>query len=108
MAEILMAQFDVYRNPSERTRRAMPWLLSVQHDGVSETSSVLVIPLATPLKLSTASRLYPTFQIQGRAFMMLTPDMASLPRSLLKTPVVSLADQRASIVAAVDILFVRS
>lgn len=103
-----MAQFDVYRNPSERTRRAMPWLLSVQHDGVSETSSVLVIPLAHPLKLPSASRLYPVFDIQGRTFMLLTPDMASLPRSLLKSPVASMADQRARIIAALDILFVGS
>lgn len=103
-----MAQFDVYRNPSERTRRAMPWLLSVQHDGVSETVSVLAIPLVAPLKLRSASRLYPVFDIQGRAFMLLTPDMASLPRSLLKAPVVSLAAERARIIAALDVLFAGS
>lgn len=103
-----MAQFDVYRNPSERTRRAMPLLLAVQHDGVSETSSVLMVPLVSPLRAKEQSRLYPIVDIEARQYMVLTPDLASLPRSVLGEPVANLEDERNRLVAALDILFVGS
>src|SRR5262245_19896273 len=108
MAEVLMAQFDVYRNPSERTRRAMPLLLVVQHDSVSESSSVMVIPFAAPLKISSSSRLYPVFKVGQKEYMLLTPDMASMPRAALKEPVASLAQERNRIIAALDLLFAGS
>jgi toxin CcdB len=103
-----MAQYDVYRNPTERTRRAIPYLIAVQHDAISETASVVVVPLVTPLKAVQSSRLYPLFSIGGKEHMLLTPDIASLPRSVLSEPVASLANERAQIVAALDILLVGS
>ena len=75
-----MAQYDVYRNPSQRTQRAIPLLLAVQHDGTSETASVVMVPLVVPLKAKRHSRLYPLFSIAGKEYMLLTPDLASLPR----------------------------
>jgi toxin CcdB len=108
MAQVLMAQFDVYRNPSARTRRSIPLLLAVQHDGVSETNSVLMVPLVSPLKTLRQSRLYPVVDIENRQYMMLTPDMASLPRSVLAAPIGNLRTERNKIVAAIDILFVGS
>jgi toxin CcdB len=101
-----MAQYDVHRNPSERTRRAIPLLLTVQHDVVSETSSVLMVPLVQPLK--AASKLYPVFEIDGKKYMMLTPDRAAFPRALLGPPVATLLSERSRIVAALDILLVGS
>lgn len=99
-----MGHLDVYLNPSDRTRKAMPLLLQVQHDVVSETTSVLMAPLVRPLK--AASRLYPVFTIDGKEYMLLPPDMASLPRAVLGEPVGSLRAERNRIVAALDILFV--
>lgn len=101
-----MAQYDVYRNPSERTRRTIPYLLAVQHDAISETASVVMVPLVPPLRTSKPSRLYPQFTIDGKDYMMLTPDLASLPRSALSTPVANLTRDRNKIVAALDILLV--
>ncbi len=103
-----MAQYDVYRNPSDRTRRAIPLLLAVQHDSISETASVVMIPLVTPLKSTRSSRLYPLLSIGGKDYMLLTPDLASLPRSLLSEPVANLLAEREKIVAALDILLVGS
>ena len=101
-----MAQYDVYRNPSQRTQRAIPLLLAVQHDGTSETASVVMVPLVVPLKAKRHSRLYPLFSIAGKEYMLLTPDLASLPRAVLREPVATLVGERDRIVAALDILLV--
>ena len=100
-----MAQYDVYRNPSQRTQRAIPLLLAVQHDGTSETASVVMV---APLKAKRHSRLYPLFAIASKEYMLLTPDLASLPRAVLREPVANLEGERAKIVAALDILLVGS
>ena len=103
-----MAQYDVYRNPSQRTQRAIPLLLAVQHDGTSETASVVMVPLVAPLKAKRHSRLYPLFAITGKEYMLLTPDLASLPRVVLGEPIATLVGERDKIVAALDILLVGS
>jgi toxin CcdB len=103
-----MAQFDVYRNPSDRSRRVMPYLVAVQHDGVSETASVLMVPAVAPLKGAGSSRLYPKVTIGQKQYTLLTPDMASLPRAVLGDPIENVAEARDRIIAALDILFVGS
>lgn len=99
-----MGQYDVYRNPTPRTRRAMPFLLILQADLVSETDSVIVAPL-TPLMRPAGSRLYPEFEVDGKKHMLLTPDLASIPRSALTERVGSLSEEWSRITAAIDILF---
>lgn len=99
-----MRQYDVFRNPSPRSRKAMPYLVVLQHDVVCETQSVIVAALAPALK-RPPSRLYPDFEIEGRMHTLLTPDLASLPRSALIDRVTSLREQWPRIDAALDILF---
>ncbi len=99
-----MRQYDVYRNPGPRTRKAMPYVLVLQSDLLSETEAVIVAALTPAISPST-SRLYPAFEIAGQAHTLLTPDMASIPRDALVTWVKSLADEWSRITAAIDILF---
>lgn len=99
-----MRQYDVYRNPSARTRKAIPLLVVLQHDVVSDTDSVIVAGLAPALK-RPASRLYPDFEIDGRKYTLLTPDLASFPRGALQDPVASLHKEWVHIDGALDILF---
>ena len=108
MAEVLMRQFDVFRNPSAGTRKAMPYLMVLQHDRVSETSFVIVAALVPPLKSGVASRLYPVLRFDGRELMLLTPDLASLPRAVLKQRIANLDHERSRIIAALDLLFAGS
>jgi toxin CcdB len=103
-----MRQFDVFRNPSARTRKVMPYLIVLQHDRVSETSFVIVAALVPPLKSDGRSRLYPVFRLEGRELMLLTPDLASLPRTALKQRIANLEQERDRIIAAIDLLFVGS
>lgn len=39
-------QFDVYRNPSERTRDYQPYFMIIQHDYYDDLSTRLIIPLS--------------------------------------------------------------
>ena len=82
----------------------MPYLVVLQADVVSETESVIVAPLTSSVS-SEGSRLYPEFEIDGRIFTLLTPDLASLPRHVLTDRVASLANEWNRVTAAIDILF---
>ena len=103
-----MRQFDVYRNPSAISRTAFPFLIVLQHDRVTGTYAIIVAPLVPPFVTAPASRLYPIVNVNGREFMMLTPDLASLPRSLFKQRTANLDDQRDKIIGALDLLFAGS
>jgi toxin CcdB len=103
-----MQQCDVFRNPSVQTRKAMPYLIVLQHDRGSETSYVIVAALVPPLKSGIASRLYPVLQVEGKQLMLLTPDLASLPRTALKQRIANLEHERSRIIAALDLLFAGS
>lgn len=99
-----MRQYDVYRNPNTRRRKAMPFLVVLQADVVAETDSVIVAALA-PLEMQSPSRLYPEFEVEGYSYTLLTPDLASVPREALVDRVGSLASEWPRIAAAIEVLF---
>ncbi|MCC7252649.1 CcdB family protein [Hyphomicrobium sp.] len=99
-----MRQYDVYRNPTPRTRKHLPYLVILQADLVSETESVIVAPLTADV-VSDGSRLYPEFEVRGQSYTLLTPDLASVPRDALKDRVTSLSAEWSRVTAAIDILF---
>lgn len=96
-----MRQYDVFQNPSPRTRKLIPYLVVLQSDLVSETDAVIVAPLSR----SEGSRLYPQFAVADGYYTLLTPDLASIPRVALTERVTNLAKDWNRITAAVDILF---
>ena len=99
-----MRQYDVFRNPTPRSRKAIPFIVVLQHDVVADTDSVIVAGLARAL-MRPPHRLYPDFEIEGRLYTLLTPDLASFPREVLQNSVASLRSEAARIDAALDILF---
>jgi len=100
-----MAQFDVYRNPDATSRVRIPYLLDVQSDLLDALTTRIVVPLCKPDVLGgkSAERLNPAFDIEGRKFLMLTPELAGVPRKVLGQRVGNLAIHRAEIIAALDI-----
>ncbi|EOI5915063.1 CcdB family protein [Enterobacter hormaechei] len=38
-------QFDVYRNPSDRTREYQPYFMIIQHDFYDDLSTRLIVPI---------------------------------------------------------------
>jgi toxin CcdB len=101
-----MSQFDVHRNPNAATRARIPYLLEVQSDLLDPLATRVVVPLCKPEVLSgkPAERLNPAFEIEGRKLLMLTPELAGVPRKALGERVANLAAERAAIIAALDLV----
>ena len=99
-----MAQFDVYPNPNSRTRDAYPLLVDVQSPVIAELATRIVIPLATGSVLNggALSGLTPEISYQGEALLLMTPQLSSVPTSILRNPVGSLELFRSEIIAALD------
>jgi toxin CcdB len=105
--ELLMARFDVYPNPG-RHASATPYLLDVQSGLLDGLDSRVVIPLRDaaqfpPVRLP--EQLMPTFEIEGKPFVLETPKLAAVPLRVLNAPVGSLAAEQARVTAALDFLF---
>jgi toxin CcdB len=102
-----MSQFDVFRN----SRSAKyPLVLDVQADVHANLTSRLVVPLvprgrapAQPL-----TRLTPMLSVRGEEYVLMVPLLASVPRASLGDLVASLAAQRATLIAALDLLITGS
>ena len=100
-----MRQFDVFANPDRLQSATYPYLLILQSDFVDHTSLVVAAPFTD--HVTAIPPIYPAFTIGGRRLMLLIPDLASLPRTLLLLqPVTNLAPMRDRIIRALDILFI--
>lgn len=99
-----MAQFDVYPNPSLRTRDAYPYLVDIQSPVISELATRIVIPLAAggALKGGALSSLTPQISYEGQALLLMTPQLSSVPARELNSAVGSLEHFRTEIIAALD------
>ncbi len=101
-----MAQFTVHRNPESGSRATVPFLLDVQSDLLSELGTRAVVPLytAAAMKGRIARTLTPQFEVEGRQVVMVTPQLAGVALKVLGPAVGSLAAERNTIVAALDLL----
>ena len=99
-----MAQYDVYPNPSERSRATIPFVVDVQSRLLSELRTRLVMPLARHAgDLSERpGRLAPRFVIDGTAVVAQAYLAAPVEARLLKQPVSSLADRAMALRDALD------
>lgn len=101
-----MAQFSVHRNPSPHSREATPYLLDIQHDLLSDLGTRVVVPLSPSERLAAKPlrTLTPIFEIEGRRCVLVTPQLAGIPKSALGPPIGDLAEHRVEILAALDLL----
>ncbi|HKH45645.1 MAG TPA: CcdB family protein [Thermoanaerobaculia bacterium] len=101
-----MAQFTVYRNKNPQTRSTVPFLLDIQNDLLDDLETRVVVPLCpmSMMKGRTLRTLTPVLEIEGERFVMLTPQMAGIPKSELGAPVARVEQHRFEIIASVDFL----
>jgi toxin CcdB len=99
-----VAQFDVYKNTSKKSRSAYPLLVDIQNSIIDELSTRLVIPLAkgTNLRSLKANQLTPSIDYEGESYLLFTPQMTSMQSDLLMHPIGTLEAHRDSIINAID------
>jgi toxin CcdB len=102
-----MAQFDVFRNKNPSQAKRIPFVIDLQSELLEHLATRVVAPLADPglIDGKLAKILNPSFVVEGRKVVMLTPELAGIPRKALGSRVGTLAPQRAEIIAALDLTF---
>jgi toxin CcdB len=107
LAQILVAQFDVYRNPRSRE---FPLLLDIQADLLSKLATRVVVPLTNRKRLGRAwlSRLNPVVEIADTQYAAIYQELAAIPTAGLGERVCSLALHRAALISALDLLMTGS
>lgn len=101
-----MPQFTVHRNPDPGSKAAYPLLLDIQSDLMADLETRVVAPLcrASAMKGKSITTLTPIFQIEGKPYALLTPQLAGVSRKQIGAAVVDLSARRDEIIAALDLL----
>ncbi len=99
-----MAQFDVYVNPSKKTRNAYPFILDIQNELIEEIATRIVVPLGIAKKFSNEEMkgLTPRIEFEGTDLLIMIPQIASMPTRALKEPIGTLLHLRDEIISALD------
>ena len=97
-----MAQFDVYENLNENTKRSIPFLLDIQNDVLKNLSTRVVIPLV--ISNQSINFLNPRFTINQIDVILSIGELASIPMEILGSKICSLKEKREEIIGAVDFL----
>lgn len=97
-------QFDVFENPSPRTRNVYPYVVDIQSDLLGALATRLVVPLAiTTLSAhDMPRRLCPVISVNDQPFMLVPFEAAPLDKRLLKTEITSIRERSHEIIAAMD------
>ncbi len=103
-----MPQFAVHRNLNSATKVRFPLLLDVQTDLLEDLGTRVVIPL-TPAsvvtKRSAMQTLNPVCTVEGKPYVLVTPQLAGISAQELGSAIADLSGDRQAIVAALDLLF---
>ncbi|MDM3871084.1 CcdB family protein [Porticoccus sp. W117] len=99
-----MSQFDVYKNPSKTSKKHLPYLLDVQNNFLEDLSTRIVIPLGlkSSFRNEEMDKLTPTISYLDEELLLLTPQISSVPASILKNQIGSLAHIRSEIINSLD------
>ncbi|MFZ5594471.1 MAG: CcdB family protein [Pseudomonadota bacterium] len=101
-----MTQFTLYKNNDGSSNKTYPYLVDIQNALLCDLNSRVVIPLSPyeALKNTDVKRLCPLICLDDGDFVLMTHQMASVPKSILNTEVTSLEKFRYEILSAIDIL----
>ncbi|MCC6735553.1 MAG: CcdB family protein [Bauldia sp.] len=101
----MIRQFGVFENPNPAGRDKAPFVVVLQDDLFNDGPMIVVGPLFDTRLMKPIPRLNPVFEIDGRAVVLSTREMASIRRSGLRKHVTSLDSHRDRFIAAIDFLF---
>jgi toxin CcdB len=101
-----MPQFAVYKNKNAQTRARFPFLLDIQSDLLDPLATRVVVPLAPAgsARARSMQTLTPEISVDGRAYVMVTPQLAGIAVRELGPIVADASAKRPKIIAALDFL----
>lgn len=101
-----MSQFSLYKNNDKKSKKTYPYFIDVQNNLLSELNSRLVIPLTQTKEVDdkVAKKLCPIITVEGKEYILVTNQMTTVPRSILKSEIESLEQYRYQIIDAIDML----
>jgi toxin CcdB len=101
-----MSQFTLYANKNKDSNKTYPYFVDVQNNLMSQLNSRLVIPLSpiSKVKDKVAKKLCPIIQVDDADFILVTNQMTTVPKSILKAEVACLESYRYQIIDAIDML----
>ena len=101
--EALMAQYDVFTNPSRSLADGIPYVVVIQSDLLDALATRLTIPLAElDTNNSVPTLLCPVIVVNGIRLHALAHYSAPLPAKALRRPVGNVAAQASALVSAMD------
>ena len=101
-----MPQFDVFRT---RSATVYPFVVDIQADVHGKLATRIVVPMVTRARYAQpATRLTPIVRVRDDDYILLFPLMAAVPTASLGEIVGSLVAQRATLIAALDLLITGS
>ena len=100
-----MRQFDVFPNPSPRSRTAAPFIVLMQSHFLDEMPTALIAPLIREPRSGDFTRVSVAVVPNEEALHLSLAEMAPIARSGLKRPVGPLKEAEDDIRRALDRLF---
>ena len=100
-----MRQFDVFPNPSPRSRGAAPFIVLMQSHFMDEMPSALIAPLIREARSGDFTRVSIAARLNDDLLYLSLAEMAPISRSDLKRPVGTLKPYEDDIRRALDRLF---
>jgi len=99
-----MNDFQLFRNRSN-SKREFEYLLNIQSNLLQDLTSRLVIPVVKKSILnSCVKNLNPEITIGEITYVVLTQQIAAVPKEILGEPVISIEINRTEILSAIDFL----
>ena len=99
-----MRQFDIYENPSTRSRPYAPYLVILQSHYLDPLQTVVVAPIVRDADQRLAELDLP-IEISGEALTVAMTELASIERQQLKQLISNASDQEDSIRRALERIF---
>lgn len=102
-----MARFDVYANTG-KSKKTTPFLIDVQSNVISGLATRIVIPLRSLnafKNVEAPEDLFPTILVNGKKYLLDTPQLAAIPSQELKEKVGTAAVSQTAILNALDRVF---
>jgi toxin CcdB len=102
-----MTRFAVYQNRNPRSSVPFPLLVDVQSELLEDLETRVVIPLARAASFNDFPLRYvmPAVQLDGKAYVLMTPQLTGLSRATLGSAKGTLEAHAREVSVATDMLF---